>query len=52
VLVVDDGPELREKTQQMLERNGYDLVVAGDGLPARAISVTTGLRSTACSPTW
>jgi len=35
---VDDEPELREQTQQMLERNGYDVVAAGDGLSALALS--------------
>jgi len=38
VLVVDDEPELREQTQQMLERNGDDAVVVGDGQSALALS--------------
>ncbi len=38
MLVVDDEPELRELTRVMLERNGYDVVVAGDGQSALALS--------------
>jgi two-component system cell cycle sensor histidine kinase/response regulator CckA len=38
VLVVDDEPELRELTTQLLERNSYDVVAAGDGQAALALS--------------
>ena len=38
MLVVDDEPELRGQTRLMLERNGYDVVVAGDGQSALALS--------------
>ena len=38
VLVVDDEPELRGQTQQMLERNGFEMVVAAGGRSALALS--------------
>ncbi len=34
VLLVDDDAELRNLTQKYLERNGFDVVVAGDGWEA------------------